>query len=69
MLLSRLNIILRGDLKKISQDTLKEDFLKETSVFFNDKVVIAQWLERVPVEHEVAGSSPVGHPRRFNHKG
>ncbi len=27
-------------------------------------VVIAQWLERLPVEQEVAGSTPVGHPKR-----
>lgn len=25
-------------------------------------VAIAQWLERLPVEQEVAGSNPVGHP-------
>jgi hypothetical protein len=28
-------------------------------------VGIAQWLERVPVEHEVAGSNPVTHPSYF----
>lgn len=25
-------------------------------------VAIAQWLERLPVEQDVAGSSPVSHP-------
>ncbi len=26
-------------------------------------VAVAQWLERLPVEQEVAGSNPVSHPK------
>ena len=26
----------------------------------SDEVPVAQWIERVPPEHETAGSSPVG---------
>ena len=30
-------------------------------------VAVAQWLERLPVEQEVAGSNPVSHPKNVLH--
>ena len=35
----------------------------ENDIIYKVTVAIAQWLERLPVEQDVAGSSPVSHPK------